>query len=351
MTLLSWGANSHGQLGLGWQSEQEERPVEVVPLAREVPARVRELVGGGGHTLLCDNSGHVYVTGWNNVGQLGLGQTDPVCVFTRLNFPHSVTSLAAGWDFSLLLTQTGEVFACGSNSFGQLGIADSKIRSSSNFVKIQSLKNIRKISAGLRHAGCVDADGNVYMWGAGNKGQLGNGKVTKQFEPVKISSISGALDVKCGQYFTVIETERCVLGVGDNKYSQLTDSTEASLVTEPVTLSSVGAGDQISCGWTHLVRCRAGSVRVSGRDNYSQCGGTPGGTLLEGVRLAVAGSEHSLCLTEDGGVWAWGWNEHGNCGTGETPPPDWVTKPVRLELAKARSVFVGSAHNFVITVE
>ena len=29
MTLFTWGANSHGQLGLGWQSEQEERPVVV----------------------------------------------------------------------------------------------------------------------------------------------------------------------------------------------------------------------------------------------------------------------------------------------------------------------------------
>ena len=346
LTLLTWGANSHGQLGLGWRSEQEVKAVSVICLPSHLPGQLKELVGGGGHSLLCDSAGRVYVTGWNNVGQLGLAHTDPVCVFTEINFPHFVTSLAAGWDFSLLLTQSGEVFACGSNSFGQLGVADSNIKSSNIFVKIKSLKNIRKISAGLRHAGCVDDEGSVYTWGAGTKGQLGNGKVSKQFEPVKISSISGALDVHCGQHFTVVETEQCVLGVGDNKYHQLGDSTEAISLTEPVTLSELQAGDQISCGWTHLVTCRAGTVTVSGRDNYSQRGGA--GTVMEGVRKAVAGSEHCLCLSQDGSVWAWGWNEHGNCGTGNDPPPDSVTRPVRLDLDKAENIFVGSAHNFVL---
>ena len=104
MTLLTWGANSHGQLGLGLVSEQEASPV---PVMAEVVGGVRDIVGGGGHTLLCDNNGHVFVTGWNSAGQLGLGQTDPVYVFTRIKFSHVITAVAAGWDFSLLLTCMG----------------------------------------------------------------------------------------------------------------------------------------------------------------------------------------------------------------------------------------------------
>ena len=100
MTLLTWGANSHGQLGLGFVSEQESSPVLVTGVVGGV--RVRDIVGGGGHSLLCDNNGHLHVTGWNSAGQLGLGHTDPVCVFTRIKFSGVIRSVAAGWDFSLL---------------------------------------------------------------------------------------------------------------------------------------------------------------------------------------------------------------------------------------------------------
>jgi len=269
MTLLTWGANSYGQLGLGLVSEQESSPVPVM----EVEGGVREIVGGGGHTLLCDHHGHVYVTGWNKAGQLGLGQTDPVYVFTSIKFSHIIRSVAAGWDFSLLLTEGGEVFACGSNSFGQLGVGDSNIRTSNSFIKIPTLRNIRKISAGLRHAGCVDGDGNVFLWGAGTKGQLGNGKTTKQVEPRKISGVSRATNVYCGQYFTLVETDYGLLGVGDNKYFQLGDGggggedTTASSVILPVIMKDLQPGDQIHCGWTHIVRSRDGAVTVRGRDD------------------------------------------------------------------------------------
>ena len=344
MTLLTWGANSHGQLGLGLVSEQESSPVAVMGEM----GGVRDIVGGGGHTLLCDNNGHVYVTGWNNAGQLGLGHTNPVYVFTSIKFSHVIRSVAAGWDFSLLLTEGGEVFACGSNSFGQLGVGDSNIRKSSNFIKIQTLRNIKKISAGLRHAGCVDGDGNVFLWGAGTKGQLGNGKTTRQLEPRKLSSLSSAINVYCGQYFTLVETDYGVLGVGDNKYLQLGegDDISAGNVMSPIIVKDLQPGDQIHCGWTHIVRSREGAVTVRGRDDYNQRAG--GGTVLEGVRKALAGSEHCLCLREEGSVWSWGWNEHNNCGLGDTPASDSVPRPVRLPLDDIKDIFVGSAHNFVL---
>ena len=41
---------------------------------------------------------------------------------------------------------------------------------------------------------------------------------------------------------------------------------------------------------------------------------------MEGVSKVLAGSEHCLSLTEEGRVWSWGWNEHNNCGLGDTQP-------------------------------
>ena len=72
--------------------------------------------------LMLDRAGNVYTTGWNNVGQLGLGHTQSVHVFTKIDsFCDKIIEIAAGWDFSIFLTEQGEVFTCGSNAFGQLG--------------------------------------------------------------------------------------------------------------------------------------------------------------------------------------------------------------------------------------
>ena len=121
MRFWAWGANNYGQLGLGSLTEQENRPVMVRALPLE-PGDIVRVAGGGGHTLLLDRAGAVYSSGWNSVGQLGLGHTQPVSVFTKVDsFCDNIVEIAAGWDFSIFLTEHGEVFTCGNNSFGQLG--------------------------------------------------------------------------------------------------------------------------------------------------------------------------------------------------------------------------------------
>lgn len=41
---------------------------------------------------------------------------------------------------------------------------------------------------------------------------------------------------------------------------------------------------------------------------------------LEKVRLIAVGAFHNLALQEDGTLWAWGNNEYGQLGTGDTQP-------------------------------
>ena len=41
---------------------------------------------------------------------------------------------------------------------------------------------------------------------------------------------------------------------------------------------------------------------------------------LERVRLIAVGAFHNLALLEDGILWAWGNNEYGQLGTGDTQP-------------------------------
>jgi secretion-regulating guanine nucleotide exchange factor len=46
MELYAWGANSHGQLGVGRISEFE------LPQRTSAPKEISKIAGGGGHTIL-----------------------------------------------------------------------------------------------------------------------------------------------------------------------------------------------------------------------------------------------------------------------------------------------------------
>lgn len=49
---------------------------------------------------------------------------------------------------------------------------------------------------------------------------------------------------------------------------------------------------------------------------------------LEKVRVIAVGAFHNLALPEDGILWAWGNNEYGQLGTGDTQPR---SQPIRVE--------------------
>lgn len=71
--MLSWGSNSHGQLGLGKQVPLQHAPVLVTALTG---VAVTQISAGGSHTLFLTLPGLVYCCGANKSGQLGLNRVD-----------------------------------------------------------------------------------------------------------------------------------------------------------------------------------------------------------------------------------------------------------------------------------
>jgi alpha-tubulin suppressor-like RCC1 family protein len=94
----------------------------------------------------------------------------------------------------------GEVYAWGSNEYGQLGIETKgdikrpeKVAFEQKFLLNESgtlAHNIKisRISVGPCHNFAVSEDGDIYSWGLGSYGQLGNGKFElKQHSPIIIN--------------------------------------------------------------------------------------------------------------------------------------------------------------------
>jgi len=68
------------------------------------------------------------------------------------------------------------------------------------------LDNIKKICGGHQHSAILTDDGEVYIWGRNNFGQLGLGKKADEevAEPTRLPAIKNIVDISCGAYHTVI---------------------------------------------------------------------------------------------------------------------------------------------------
>lgn len=121
---MSQGTNSHGQLGLGYESEIVQIPTPV-PIDHQLIDLIgASITGGGNHTLLLTKAGQVFGAGLDHSGQLcSTGGSSTFIPLESVLSTHcqKVCAIACGWDFSLFISDTGSLYGCGSNKFEQLG--------------------------------------------------------------------------------------------------------------------------------------------------------------------------------------------------------------------------------------
>lgn len=86
-SLLTFGRNQNGQLGLGTREDRLE-PASVDELAG---TRIVGVSCGAEHTVCVSDEGRAYAWGWGRYGNLGLGSSADACavsLFHLVLFPH-----------------------------------------------------------------------------------------------------------------------------------------------------------------------------------------------------------------------------------------------------------------------
>jgi alpha-tubulin suppressor-like RCC1 family protein len=185
----AWGSNSSGQLGNGTMTSS------TTPVSASIAAGtlVTAVSAGGHHSLALTDDGTVLAWGNNHFGQLGIGnhqnKTTPVTV--PLPAGTDVTAISAGYDYSLALTSTGSIYAWGLGGAGQLGDGSLTNSLSPVLVNLPNGTTATAISAGDRHALAVTNSGGVMSWGENAYGQLGDGSTTTSDAPVNVSLPGG----------------------------------------------------------------------------------------------------------------------------------------------------------------
>ncbi|MFF5211566.1 RCC1 domain-containing protein [Streptosporangium sp. NPDC000396] len=260
-TVMAWGDNTVGQLGIGTVGGVEPRPVPVPGLTG-----VRAIVAGDLHSLALLSDGTVRAWGFNNDGELGDGTVNvsgtPVTVVGPggAGVLGGVRRIAAGSFHSLALLSDGTVRAWGENFDGQLG--DGTVNDALTPVTVVGpggagvLGGVRRIAAGGLHSLALLSDGTVRAWGDNSSGQLGNGdKPNDSDTPVTVVGLNGVFAIAAGGLHSLaLASNQPVKAWGENGAGQLGDGNAPNDSDTPVSIRTGVSGlVSISAGSNHSI--------------------------------------------------------------------------------------------------
>ncbi|HNY29570.1 MAG TPA: hypothetical protein PKO15_01670 [Fibrobacteria bacterium] len=184
-TVLATGWNTYGQLG---DSTRVDRlSVQRVAKRGATIQNVRKVAAGRYQSFLILSDSTLMISGRNNVGQAGTGDSLDLVEWTSARSEGVLVDKAAdacgGTSFSLVLRGDGTALAAGDNSAGQLGTGGV---SSPRFAPVP-LTGIRSIACGFTHSLFLLADSSVWATGSNQFGQLGTGTRDPRFQPIKVA--------------------------------------------------------------------------------------------------------------------------------------------------------------------
>ena len=121
-SVWSCGYNSYGQLGLGDKTDK----TTFTQVTTNINNDVKQVVCGYYHTFILKNDGTLWSCGDNGNGQLGLGDKTDKTTFTQVttNINNDVKEVVCGYDHTFILKNDGSVWGCGYNNHGELGLGD-----------------------------------------------------------------------------------------------------------------------------------------------------------------------------------------------------------------------------------
>uniref|UniRef100_U5EG74 Putative alpha-tubulin suppressor n=1 Tax=Corethrella appendiculata TaxID=1370023 RepID=U5EG74_9DIPT len=322
--MYSWGANSHGQLALGTITEMCETPLKVTKLPFKLN-EIKAIEGGGGHTIILNKDGSTFSCGWNNKGQLGLGHQNDVSEFVEIEH-YKFKDIKCGWDVSAGITEDDELFIWGSNTSFQMGNKNEKLSTVPIKLELPNSEVPAQISFGLRHTCVLTKTNAIFVFGKSKccdkishfcESITHNDLLYLKYVPkIKIK------DICCGEnHFLLLGVDNTIHAFGDDKFKQCSPEIDKNPKRHEII--------SIKSGWTHCGYLTSdGKISMWGRNNYGQLAKPPESisctvpnpisvNIDEKVNQFYLGSQHGLVVTTKG-IYTWGWNEHGNCGNGDT---------------------------------
>jgi len=350
--------------------EQEDQPGGKGTPAVNTSLRGKKIISmssGKNHYIAVTADGKMFAWGSNQLYECGVRLPGDITYIPhplQIKCSHSIVSVMCGVEHSIALTSEGHVLTWGTNGFdGRLGHGSNADQSEPKIVQslVDAHVTVTSMAIGPANCAVVGKDGSLWIWGAGNRGQIGNDELLPQFKPIRVKHLEQehVTSVSIGNsHVMVLTAKKQVYTFGDNKFGQLGlyPSFQEDHAAYPQSVDSLNmlalSPEAIECGDNVCIVLTAGGELYgwgSGETNQlclkgdSSDEGGDGGDC-EDQMDAFAGQEdcpapmrlvmpfqkppnmlkvlsvsvrdiNCCCLTEDGRVWSWGWD------LGEYPTP------------------------------
>ena len=310
-TVVSWGSDIHGQLGIG------RSLISTIPLKVPGLSSVRSIAGGSAHSLAVRKDGTVWAWGANAHGQLGDGtaidRSSPVQVPGVTN----AVMACGGYWHTAALRQDGTVWTWGTNSYGQLanGTPDGAFWSTPPG-PVTGMTGVTSIACYSNQTIALLQDGTVRAWGANGHGELGDGTTTDRGLPVQVSGLSNVVAINGT---AALKSDGTVWEWGYCGWSGL----PPNLV--PVQAAGISGAVAIGVSNGSIFGAQAEAIKSDGVTWWEWTPGTtPSAQAPAGQLKAVASAPwQTFLLKADGSVVASGLNGLGHLGIGITPTGGW----------------------------
>jgi alpha-tubulin suppressor-like RCC1 family protein len=413
-----WGEPTDGALGDGHFSEPAVTEPEPV-LGMQGSA-----AGGGGvipvqvatgqqHTCAVISTGQIYCWGFNGKGQVGDGTTQDRTLPTLVigvttgiqgiaagglegcalnaalglecwgaddgndfnlhdsaqqvsSFTSGAAQLAAG-DSDVCVTTSSDTLECwGSNDYGEVG-NETTTPEPTPVVVFKLSSPVGSVTEGSNvTCATTSAKKQLFCWGYGGEGSLGNGKTDNEDVPVKVGVLSIQESATDG-HSCAISTNAKTFCWGDNHYGQLGDGTKkdsddpVQVKGLPATAAQIAVGGafnggsdlgDFSCALlvTGEVDCWGyGEQGALGDGSFSNSTAPVKVKLSGPAKQVVTGGYSACALLVSGGVQCWGSDAFGNLGDGGNSDQD---SPVNVSgLAGILQISTAGASNTTCSLD
>ncbi|XP_074632365.1 serine/threonine-protein kinase Nek9-like isoform X1 [Acropora palmata] len=283
------------------------------------------------------------------VGQLGHGDTATYRIPKPIEELHGIPikQVACGDEITACITEDGVLYTFGSDYWGCIGCNNELDEDVTLPFRVDFFAGnpVAEVACGECHIVVITVSKEVYSWGCGEYGRLGQGSEDDCAAPQKVNipTQCKVLAVCCGTDFTfLLTTAGRLLGFGNNEENQLGMNTPQSLrkrqiksttghlpyVTSPkpvmsfnkYSISSVAAGRSHSAVidvYGRLITVGSNKFGQLGLGDFKPRAGPSvvGGDMV-GKRIvqAACGDDFTVVATADNQIYSWGRGDNGRLG-------------------------------------